>query len=305
MTSFRKSPISRNVWLSLLLLFCSALPAYSAAGIGGVECRAIGSKILRCDVRYCVLLPADYATAKTRRYPILYFLHGLGGNEQTLINLGVWNLVGDLREQGRLGEFLIAAPAGGASFFINSQDGKQRYEDFFIREFMPQIERHYRVQANRAHRGLSGMSMGGYGALHFAFRYPELFGSVSVHSAALVERLPAVGAGMGGRSVVSMVFGRVFGWPIDREFWNRNNPLTLARAAPDLKQMKIYFDCGTEDDYGFDAGARRLDEILKSRGVPHEFHLYPGRHDWTYFAAHLPASLEFESRAFGLPASRK
>jgi enterochelin esterase-like enzyme len=287
------------------LLLSFAFPAFSAQSMGRVECRAEASKILAREVRYCVLLPSSYGTAQTRRYPILYFLHGIGGSEQTLIDLGVWNLVENLREQGRVGEFLIAAPDGDASFFINSQDGNERYEDFFIREFMPTIERRYRVVADREHRGLSGMSMGGYGALHFAFRHPELFGSVSVHSAALVERLPSVSSAVGGRSVTSRIFGRVFGSPLNREFWNRNNPLTMAHQALGLKQLKIRFDCGSQDDYGFDTGAKRLDEILKSRGIPHEFHLYPGRHDWTYFAAHLPESFEFESRALGLPAARR
>ncbi len=266
--------------------------------MGRVECRAMASKILARDVRYCVLLPASYDAAPTRRYPILYFLHGLGGDEQTLINLGVWNLLEDLRERGQLGEFLIAAPDGDATFFINSEDGRQQYEDFFIHEFMPVVERHYRVLADRVHRGLNGMSMGGYGALHSAFEYPRLFGSVSVHSPALVERLPMVDTILGGRFASSTVFGRVFGRPLNRAFWNRNNPLTLASSAQGLKSMKIYFDCGTQDDFGFDAGAKKLDEILKSRGIPHEFHLYPGRHDWVFFAAHLPQSLEFESRAF-------
>ncbi|MGH7746506.1 MAG: alpha/beta hydrolase-fold protein, partial [Candidatus Dormibacteria bacterium] len=67
-----------------------------------------------------------------------------------------------------------------------------------------------------------------------------------------------------------------------------------------LARLRIYFDCGADDDYGFEKGAQTLHDTLASRGVPHEFHLYPGGHDWRYFAAHLPASLEFHSRAFGL-----
>jgi S-formylglutathione hydrolase FrmB len=95
------------------------------------------------------------------------------------------------------------------------------------------------------------------------------------------------------------LLGDVFGSPPDRAFWDRNNPLALARTAP-IARLKIYFDCGADDGYGFDAGARTLDEILTSRGIRHEFHIYPGGHDWPYFAEHLPASLEFESRAFGV-----
>jgi S-formylglutathione hydrolase FrmB len=64
--------------------------------------------------------------------------------------------------------------------------------------------------------------------------------------------------------------------------------------------VRIYFDCGQQDDYGFDAGASALHRLLERRGVPHEFHLYPGRHDWGYFISHLPQSMEFHSRAFGL-----
>jgi S-formylglutathione hydrolase FrmB len=62
--------------------------------------------------------------------------------------------------------------------------------------------------------------------------------------------------------------------------------------------LKIYFDCGSEDEYGFDGGAEALDRLLTSRHTPHEFHLYPGGHNWIYFAEHLPALLEFHSGVF-------
>ena len=101
---------------------------------------------------------------------MLYDLHGLGDNEQSLMNTGAWSLIQDLREQGKIGEFLIVTPDGGSSFYINSRDGRVRYNDFFLREFMPAIERRYRVRAGRTSRGITGMSMGGYGALRLGFR---------------------------------------------------------------------------------------------------------------------------------------
>ena len=104
---------------------------------------------------------------------------------------GEWNLVEDMRERGELKDFLIATPDGDASFYIDSRDGKQRYEDFLLEEFFPFIEKRYRVATGRDHRAIAGISMGGYGALHLAFRHPQLFASVSAHSAALIERLPA------------------------------------------------------------------------------------------------------------------
>jgi S-formylglutathione hydrolase FrmB len=236
-----------------------------------------------------------------RRFPILYFLHGLGDNEQMFLRSGGWNLVQDLQEKNRIGEFLIATPAAGTSFYINSRDGKERYEDFLFQEFFPYIERHYRISSGRANRAISGISMGGYGALHLAFRHPGLFAAVSAHSPALIEKLPVFlsGNGSGGppNPGRARVLGGVFGNPPDLAFWERNSPLALARTSS-LSGLKIYFDCGNEDDYGFEAGAMALHKILTARKIPHEFYLYPGRHDWSYFATHLESSLTFHSRLF-------
>jgi S-formylglutathione hydrolase FrmB len=284
--------------LALALLICVS-PGAAAQTAGRVECQSVKSKILARSVPYCILLPPSYDVQKTQRYPVLYFLHGLGDNEQMFLHSGGWNLVEDMWEQHQLGEFLIATPAAGASFYVNSHDGKLRYEDFFLREFMPSTEGRYRIAATRATRGIAGFSMGGYGALRLAFAHPELFGSVSVHSAALMEKLPNISVANAAQNPRMRVLGDVFGSPPDRAFWDRNNPLTLARTAKILN-LKIYFDCGSGDGYGFNAGAEVLDKILSSRHIAHEFHIYPGGHDWAYFAEHLPASLEFEAEAFGL-----
>ncbi len=264
-----------------------------------MECNSLPSKILGHPVNYCVILPPSYDTDKTRKYPVLYFFHGLGDNEQMFIHAGGFNLVEDLWERGQLGEFLIATPNAGASFYINSRDGKTRYEDFLVQEFLPGIEARYRSKPGRANRAVSGVSMGGYGALHLAFRHPQLFSAVSAHSAAIIDKLPAFTAPTSGGSIRARVLGGVFGSPPDPAFWDRNSPLTLAASA-NLAGLKIYFDCGDQDDFGFESGAIALDKVLSSRRIAHESHIYPGRHDWPYFAEHLPASLQFHSRLFGL-----
>ena len=267
------------------------------------ECRTAPSRVLGRSVPYCILLPPSYDADKTRRFPILYFLHGLGDNEQIFLHSGGWDLVQDLWESKQLGEYLIVTPAGGESFFINSHDGHTRYEDFLVEEFLPFIEGHYRVQAGRAFRGVDGISMGGFGALHLAFHHPELFSSVSAHSAALIEKAPAINVANSAENGRLSIFGAIFGSPPDHAFWDRESPLTMARTA-DLAHLAIYFDCGAQDDYGFNVGAEALHRALDARHVPHEFHIYPGAHNWTYFAAHLPASLEFHSREFAGAADR-
>lgn len=283
-------------------VLCWAPPASAA---GRAECRSVPSRILARKVAYCVLLPPSYDADKTRRYPVLYFLHGLGENEQVLPNSGAWSLIQDLWDAKRIGEFVIATPDAGRSFYINSRDGRVRYEDFFIREFLPFIESHYRIRADRAHRGISGVSMGGYGSLRFGLRYPQLFGSVSAHSAALVAKLPrAQLEGPFGRRF-AFALGGAFGTPFDPAFWDRNSPFTLVRNGPRPVGLKIYFDCGTEDEYGFNVGAQAFHDLLIARHISHEFHLYPGGHDEAYVAQHLPASLAFHSAAFSLTPSAK
>jgi len=279
--------LARAAFLAILGGFL-VLPLRAA---GRAECFSLQSKILKRAVPYCVLLPPSYDAAKDKRYAVLYYLHGLHGNEQSFLEAGGLNLVEDLWDRHAIGEFLMVFPNGDDSFYINSRDGKVRYEDFFVREFLPFIEGRYRVKTGRKFRGIGGISMGGYGALHLAFAHPDLFGSVSAHSAALMDSLPnGFGAEARGDSTV------------DQDFWTRNNPLQLAKTAR-LNGLEIYFDCGTEDDYGFYKGAKELDAELTKRRIPHEFHLYPGAHNWDYFAAHLPASLAFHSKAFGLTAT--
>lgn len=266
---------------------------------GRVECSAVKSAVLARPVRYCALLPASYDTEPKREYPVLYYLHGLGDNEQTLVNFGGWSMLEDLQAKGRIGEYIVVTPAGSTTFYINSKDRKLRYEDFFLREFIPAVEKKFRIRANKAGRAIGGVSMGGYGALRFAFKHPQMFSSVAVHSAALMTKLPEnlVGArGVGGMRM--NVLGSAFGEPVDQKFFEQNNVFTFARqSAARLRGLKIYFDCGTSDHFGFHEGAQALHELLDKLKVPHEFHLYPGGHEWRYFAEHLDESFEFQSKA--------
>jgi S-formylglutathione hydrolase FrmB len=289
-----------------LLLLSFALAAGSAFAQSRIDCSALNSTILKRPVHYCVFLPSGYDAAVAQhpatRYPVLYFLHGLGDNEQTLFNSGGWTLLDDLRRQHKMGDFLIVAPEGWRSFYVNSADGSVRYSDFFLQEFMPAIERKYRIRPGRAGRAISGISMGGFGALRFAFAHPELFSAVSAQSAALITESPQQldAASQTGVPILT-VLGPVFGKPIEARHWNENNPLLLAKKnAEGLKKMAIYFNCGQDDNYGFEKGAAELHNELLREHVAHEYHAYPGDHSLTYFLSHFDEVMEFHSKAFGL-----
>ena len=283
---------------SAILFFALCLAASAQSRI---DCSALNSRILKQAVRYCVYLPSGYDDAgKTKRYPVLYFLHGLGDNEQTLFNSGGWTLLDDLRKRHKMGDFLIAAPEGRRSFYINSADGKVRYSDFFLQEFMPYIESRYRIRRQRSARAISGVSMGGYGALRFGFAHPELFGSVSAQSAALITQSPQeLNAGLNSGRQLGRLLGPVFGNPIRAQLWNQNSPFFLAKIhRAQLATQAIYFNCGNQDEFGFEIGAQALHDQMLAEGIRHDFHLYPGHHGTAYFLSHLDEVLEFHSHKF-------
>src|ERR1700736_495926 len=230
-----------------------------------IDCDALHSKVLKYVVHYCVYLPASYDSAPANQsapqhYPVLYFLHGLGDNEQTLFNSGGWTLLDDLRRQHKMGEFLIVAPEGGRTFYINSADGSVRYSDFFLQEFIPMIEAKYRISKGRNNRAISGISMGGYGALRFAFALPEMFSAVSAQSAALITESPQeLDTAARSGAPLGKLLATVFGSPIEVQHWKDNSPFTLAnRNQAALRRLAIYFNCGQDDNYGFEKGAAAL-----------------------------------------------
>jgi len=273
-----------------------------AAAQSRIDCSSLDSHILKTVVPYCVLLPSGYdsPSAKAAQYPVLYFLHGLGDNEQTLLKTGGWNLIEDLRQQHKIGDFLIATPDAQATFYVNSADGKVRYSDFFLREFMPYIEGKYRIRRERKARGITGISMGGYGALRFAFAYPQLFSSVSAQSAALMTDSPQeLTAAMRSDTALGQLLGNVFGNPIDAVHWRENDPFVLAEKNKlAISRQAIYFNCGSHDEYNFEESAQALDRELRAEGIAHQFHLYPGDHSAVYFLSHLGEVIQFHWQRF-------
>jgi len=266
------------------------------------DCNVINSRILKQSIHYCVQLPPDYDTndAKQRLYPLLYFLHGLGQNEQTLFSTGGWSLIEDLRRRHKISDFLIVAPEGGRSFYINSADNSLRYGDFFLQEFIPHIESRYRVRPGRQGRAITGVSMGGYGALRFAFAHPALFSAVSAQSAALITQTPQeLGAAGPSNGSLGRLLGSAFGQPINLPHWNQNSVFVLAKKNESgLHRLAIYFNCGQRDDFGFEDGAAALHQQLQAEGVRHEYRSYPGDHSLTYFLSHMGEVMEFHSGVF-------
>jgi S-formylglutathione hydrolase FrmB len=242
-------------------------------------------------------LPADYA-ASNARYPTLYFLHGLFENERSWGERGGQEVLDGLVSQGQVGKFLVALPDGGKTFYINSLDGHERYEDFFIQELVPAVDRTYRTIPDRQARGISGTSMGGYGSLHLSMRHADVFGTASAQSAALLPKFPNPIPTEGRWGFYARILQGPFGSPLNEAYWEANSPLTLAEHPERFANLKLYFDCGDNDRYGFQEGAQLLDKILTEKGFRHEFALRPGNHGWSYLSQYMKYALLFHWQAF-------
>ena len=243
---------------------------------------------------YAVQLPPSYAIAATRRYPVVYALHGLFESPGFWERRGLAPMLESLWQKGDVPEMVVVAVDGDNSFFVDGPAG--RWEQMMSRDFLAHVESTYRVIPGRAGRAGLGISMGGYAALRMALAHPDLFRAVATHSAMLLEKIPTAEEGAGRWHLAA--FHKVFGTPIDAALWTANDPLALAVTADPKGAPALYFDCGTEDRYGLFAGNRELHRRLEARGVAHEFGLYPGDHGYEYVHTVLEKSLRFLGRQF-------
>jgi len=274
----------------------AALALLLAAAPAAAEVRyaTFSSPSLGKDVAYAVHLPPSYASAATRRYPVVYALHGLFESPGFWERRGLAPMLESLWQKGDVPEMVVVAVDGDNSFFVDGPAG--RWEQMMSRDFVAHVESTYRVTPGRPGRGVLGISMGGYAALRMALAHPDLFRAVATHSAMLLEKIPTAEEGAGRWHMAA--FQKVFGSPIDAALWTANDPLALAVKADPKAAPAIYFDCGTEDRYGLFAGNRELHRRLEARGVAHEFGLYPGDHGYEYVHTVLDKSLRFLGRQF-------
>lgn len=285
---------------------------------GSVEFPDVESKLLGRPVRCGVYLPPGYKDEanKDKRYPLVYFLHGLHeGAVRWLSDRGGASMFDAAIKEKKIPPLIVMVPDAGYSFYSDTLDGKKPYAKFVIQELVPWADKAFRTTGRRQERIMAGSSMGGFGALKFAFKHPELFSAVFAHQPAILPESPADVSGRSQRVMGFLQQGHViedlFGDPIDLEVWKASNPLSLASTAKLDPPLAIYFDCGESDSYGFDEPCRAMDEVLTKRGIAHEFAIRPGTHGNDFVRSAFPHSLAFldkhlkaQKKAEDNPASR-
>lgn len=283
-----------------LLLFLLLSPSLFAQQGIVKESLTLKSTILGKDVKYNIYLPTDYDKTN-RSYPVLFLLHGFGDDETGWVQFGEANRIADLAiSTGEAAPMIIAMPDGGISGYINSFDGKVKYEDFFIQEFIPYIEKSYRIRTQKRYRAIAGLSMGGYGTFIMSTKYPDLFVAAAPLSAGIRtdEEVLAIGDDQWNGS-----YGLRYGKDLkgkDRltAHYYANSILKIIETgnADNLKKVRYYIDCG-DDDFLI-KGNMAVHALMIDKKIPHEFRVRDGGHTWTYWRTALPEVLKFISDSF-------
>ena len=283
----------------LLFLFLSITACSQQTG-KVLEQKVVKSSILNRNVKYTIYLPPDYERSE-RSYPVVYLLHGYTDDNTGWLQFGEINRYADKAiAEGTIPPMIIVMPNGDSSFYINSYDGKENYEDFFIKEFMPAIEKTYRIKAEKHYRAVAGLSMGGYGTLIYSLKHPDLFAAAAPLSAAVWSDSDLISL---PDQAWEMPFGPLFGRDLkgkDRltKAWYENSPLHLVetKSADELRKVRYWIDCG--DDDRLSKGNCLLHIALMDKQVPHEFRIRDGAHNWTYWRTGITDALAFIGVSF-------
>jgi putative tributyrin esterase len=270
--------------LSLVLFIC-------VSANGRIETVRFQSKIAGAILPYNVILPADYNTSTTTRYPVLYLLHGLTGHYSD------WTTRSTVVDHARRYRMIIVTPEGNDSWYVD------KYETYILDELIPDVQQRYRTIEARYGRAIAGLSMGGYGATKFGLKSPQTFAFAASLSGAF-------GVTSFTEKDVPQLWHaslKLFG-PLGSETRRVNDLFEIVKNLPAARIASLpffYFDCGTEDAALIFTFNRDLAKLMVDRKIPHEFRQLPGDHSWAYWDQQIPHVLEIASQKMRMPGTVK
>ena len=284
----------KNLFLSAL--FLSLLSFSTTAQTGKVfENLTVKSDILKMERKFSIYLPPGYETSE-REYPVLYLLHGAGDDHTGWVQFGeILHTADKAILEGSATAMIVVMPDAntGQRGYFNSIKGDWRYEDFFFQEFMPFVEKEYRIRKDKRYRAIAGLSMGGGGTFVYALRHPELFSSACPLSASCgplnMEEMERYKQREGMQNATDEELSA---------YYKKHSVLDMMRNMPDdqKKAVRWFIDCG-DDDFLYEGNSLVHIEMRKKE-IPHEYRVRNGGHTWTYWRESLPVVLSFISDSF-------
>ena len=300
---FRVFDRHRFLRLALLVAWLAAVPfaqgsyplATASGSVPSVETVQFQSKLANATLPYNVILPSDYRSSTATRYPVLYLLHGFSGHYSD------WATRTNLADYAAQYRMILVMPEGNNGWYTDSVGtASDKYESYILKELIPDVQRRYRTIEARYGRGIAGLSMGGYGALKFGLKSPDMFVFVGSLSGALsiatateddLKNLKAI------RDSVFAVFG-----PVGSETRKANDIYDITRGLSPARVAGlpyIYLDCGTEDFLV--TLNQQFTAILREKKIPHEYRELPGEHNWAYWDQQVQGVLQIASQKMRMP----
>ena len=255
---------------------------------------SLKSEILGSERKYAIYLPSDYGYSN-REYPVLYLLHGAGDDHTGWVQFGeVKSITDKANKNGVSTSMIIVMPDAqtGKKGYFNDINQKWNYEDFFFKEFIPFIEKKYRIKSEKRYRAIAGLSMGGGGSFIYALRHPEMFSSACPLSGYMGELSYTEFYEKNKKKHENYRREKLF------NYYSNHNALSIIQnqTVENLKSVRWYIDCG-DNDFLYE-GNSLVHIALKKRGIPHEYRVRNGSHNWTYWRGSLPRVLAFVSEHF-------
>lgn len=294
---------------------------------GTVRTDTLWSQSLGIQKAVRIYLPPSYASNFAKRYPVLFYLHGLGGDEKNWTASGKLDAAMDSLIALGTPEAIVVMPDGDDGWWTTANmfadvpacraDTTRKelaatycvpwlhYDDYVARDLVSYIDGKYRTLLARNSRGIAGLSMGGYGAVTIALAYPDVFAAAASHSGVMSPRYlgpkpfaapPTYAADSIGLRTAAGGLWRTqrVAFGVDTMGWIARDPAHIASRAKTLQKgplPALRIDCGVSDTYI--EQNRDFHATLTALGVSHEYAEWPGAHDWKYWRAHVPESLVF------------
>ena len=285
--------------MAAFLLFATASPGASPAGAPREERTLLPSPLMPDPVPVRLWLPAGFDTASPGSLPLLVFLHDGFGSERSFSGKGLAGILADAIARGDVPPMVVASPGTLGTYNSNDYLGRKRTFDFLADALVPDLLARYpQLRRDRAGRGLTGISLGGYGALKIALRRPERFGAVSALST-WVEDLSfelQQEQGLFGR----WTMGRVFGKSAETSVIRGESLFVILEgldASPGASPPLLLVT-GDRDPWSLNGNHLRLESALAAAGIPFEARRRPGAHDWSFWRSVFCEILEFHARSF-------
>lgn len=279
----------------LLFSLFFAFPFIILAQTGKVyDNLSMKSEILKMERKYAIYLPPGYETSE-RSYPVLYLLHGSGDDQTGWVQFGEIQHIADkaILEGSATAMIVVMPDANTGQRGYTNSPGNWNYEDFFFEEFMPYVEKEFRIKKDKRYRAVAGLSMGGGGTFYYAMHRPDLFSSACPLSASTGPLKREDVKNQMQRSGATNVS------EADMDKWfAKYSVLELIKNMPEdqKKAVRWFIDCG-DDDFLFE-GNSLVHIAMRKNEIPHEYRVRNGGHTWTYWRESLPEVLSFISDAF-------